>query len=96
MHTHTTRLAPNLLKQRTMKHIADLSLLIGDLGRAFHWYAKANSVSKLKFGDNLWLASVYEGQAVTAIVLKLCEEVLGQKAQVYTPQSTGTSKKVCI
>ncbi len=66
------------------KHLADMSLLVGDLKMAFHWYTSALQLMRPHQRDNLWYASVNEGLGVTAIVMKLCEEVLGQKAQGFT------------
>ena len=87
-HTHHTlahnRLSPTVIKARMEKHIADISLLVGDLQMAFHWYTSALQLMRPHQRDNLWYASVNEGLGVTAIIMKLCEEVLGQKAQGFT------------
>lgn len=73
-----------------MKHLGDLFLLCGQLQEAnAHYREAANSLKSHK--DFLWLGAAYEGQSVTAILMKKCEEVLGQKAQ-----GTPLSKVRCV
>ena len=78
------------MQARTMKHLGDLFLLCGQLQEAnAHYRVAANSLKSHK--DFLWLGAAYEGQSVTAILMKKCEEVLGQKAQ-----GTPLSKVRCM
>ena len=78
------------IQARTMKHLGDLFLLCGQLQEAnAHYRVAANNLKSHK--DFLWLGAAYEGQSVTAILMKKCEEVLGQKAQ-----GTPLSKVRCV
>ena len=79
---HNRQVTYNCVKARMEKLVADMHLLTGNLHKAFSGYESA--LTNLKsYRDILWAAAANEGLAVTAIVMKLCEEVLGQKAHGF-------------
>ncbi len=72
---------------RLHKQIADLYLLLGQLQQAGKWYRTASEDLR-HHKDWLWVGGAYEGLSATALMMKECERVLGQKAQgVDAPSS---------